>query len=175
MRLKRAIILLTIILSVTLVFAVDVYMHPYMGLQSITAAVGYEPVISRINFFSHTGLYELAFMLSVILFVMMIVMIRRVYTGRLNRLFHVALPFPIALLIHFPLAYEIDAYLHQHNYIGFFKVFFSNLPTIFLSYIAQGFFLFLIIMLICYPMGILIDKLLPQIPITKQTPNPEVK
>jgi len=150
------IIFLTVILSVTLLFVVD-----FAGLHPASILSGdYNPLIGKVDFLNYADLYILAFKISIVLLVILIVMIRRAYNKRLKRLIFVTLPLFIALCIQFLLVNQIDTYFVHHDPIGFIGMFFTNLPAFLTGYMSVGIILFILIMLTCYPVGILIDKLL---------------
>lgn len=156
MKLKRAITFISIILSVMLILSV----HNIIKGLSFSWMRG-APVswIDKLDCFNDTNLAMIPFLLSIILIVAMIVMIRRAYTGRLKRLLHVAVPVPSALFFHFLLVKQIDVYFREHDYMGFLKEFFLGLPVCFMGYMVIGLILFLFILFVCYPIGIVIDKL----------------
>ena len=159
MKLKRLIILSSIILSMTMIFAVDLFVNFHGGGIRTAPEGDYEALISRGFAVGNAG-YLLAYMLSAVLFIAMIVMIRRAYNSRLKRLALVAMPILPALFFHYPLNMEIDAHIYYGSYRVFFDNSFANLPYAIPGYLAVGVVLFLIVMLTCYPAGILIDKLL---------------
>ncbi|MBI4802191.1 MAG: hypothetical protein HY796_06670 [Elusimicrobia bacterium] len=167
MKLKRLIILFSIILSITMIFAADLFLSMHGGIRAIPEG-DYEALISRDFGVGNAG-YLLAYMLSAILFIAMIVMIRRTYTRRLKRLALVAAPILLALFFHYLLYNEIDAHIYYRSYRVFLDNFLFNFPYAIPAYLVIGLVLFLIIMLTCYPVGILIDKLL--LYITSKTPK----
>ncbi len=158
MKLKHLIIFLSIILSITMIFAVD--MFPQGGLRSFPEG-DYEALISRGLAVACGGYYFIYnWKFSTVLFIAMIVMIRRAYNKRLKRLALVAAPILSALFFHYLLDNEIDAHIYYGSYRAFLDSFFFKLPYAILGHLIIGIILFLIIMLTCYPAGILIDKLL---------------
>lgn len=164
MKLKHWIILVSIILSVLLVPRVDDIVN-ISRFSKMGTLGGYIPWIERLDNFNQTTAGGILFLLSIILMIAMIVMIRKAYARRLNRLLYIAIPVPIALFFYNLLEAHIDVYFREHDYIGFLKMFFQGLPVYFtagyfIGYIIVGLILFLLIMLIFYPIGILIDKLL---------------
>jgi hypothetical protein len=98
--------------------------------------------------------------LSLVILIIIIVLIRRAYSGRLNRMLHVAVPIPFALLIHCLLDNQIDAYIHERNFSGFLGVFSWNLLYAIPGYLIVGLILFLLIMATCYPLAMIIDRIL---------------
>lgn len=161
MKLMRIMIIsFTVILSVTLLFVVDFAgLHPFSVLSELSG--DYDPLIGRVNFLNYADLYMFAFKISPVLLIILVVLIRRTYNERLKRLIRVALPLLIALCIQFLLVNKIDAYIFAHrDFIGFIRMFFINLPAFLTGYMSVGIVLFILIMLTCYPVGILIDKLL---------------
>ncbi|MBI4802189.1 MAG: hypothetical protein HY796_06660 [Elusimicrobia bacterium] len=149
---------------------VDVFLHPYFGFQVNTPEGGYKALIARDLAVGSGGYYFLcAWMLSAVLFIAMIVMIRRTYTRRLKRLAIVAAPILSALFFFYLLDMGIDAHIYYRSYRVFLDDFFANLPYAIPAYLIVGLVLFLIVMLTCYPVGILIDKLL--LYITSKTPK----
>ena len=161
MKLKRLIILSSIILSMTMIFAVDLFVNFHGGGIRTAPEGDYEALISR-GLAVGSGVYYFIYnwKFSAVLFIAMIVMIRRAYNSRLKRLALVAMPILPALFFHYPLNMEIDAHIYYGSYRVFFDNSFANLPYAIPGYLAVGVVLFLIVMLTCYPAGILIDKLL---------------
>lgn len=153
-------IFLTIILSATLVLDVESFVDLTRFSHLRHLSPGYTPLIDG-DFFNGRSVFS-AFtdMLSLIILVVMIVMIRRAYTGRLNRLLRVAVPIPFALLIHCLLDNQIDTYIYERNFSGVLGIFSWTLLYAIPGYLIIGLILFLLIMLTCYPAGILMDKLL---------------
>ncbi|MBI4801306.1 MAG: hypothetical protein HY796_02170 [Elusimicrobia bacterium] len=158
MKLKRLVILLSIILSTTMIFAANLFLCLHGGIRAVPKG-DYEALISRNLAVGNAG-YLFAYMLSAILFIAMIVMIRRAYNRRLKRLALVAAPILLALFFHYLLDNEIDAHIYYRSYRVFLDNFLVNFPYAIPAYLIIGLVLFLIIMLTCYPIGILIDKLL---------------
>lgn len=164
MKLKHAVIIVSIVLSITLVPIIDILINIW-SFSKMGTLGGYIPWIERLDHFNQTTAGGILFLLSIILLIAMIVMIRKTYAGRLNRLLHVAVPIPIALLFYNLLEAQIDVYFREHDYVGFLKLFFQELPWYFIGgyfiwYMIVGLILFLLIMIIFYPIGILIDKFL---------------
>jgi hypothetical protein len=142
----------------TMVFAVNLFVNLHGGIHAAPEG-SYEALISK-NFGVGNVGYLLAYMLSAILFIAIIVMIRREYSRRLKRLVVVATPILPALFFHYLLDQGIDVHIYSRSYRAFFDDFFANLPYAIPAYLITGMILFLLIMLTCYPLGILIDKLL---------------
>ncbi|MBI4801064.1 MAG: hypothetical protein HY796_00935 [Elusimicrobia bacterium] len=159
MKLKYSIILFLIILSMTMIFPADLFLSLQGGFRVNTPDGDYTGLMARDLVVGNAG-YLLAYMLSAILFIAMIVMIRRAYNRRLKRLALVATPILPALFFHYLLRQEIDVHIYYRSYRVFFDDFFANLPYAIPAYLIIGLVLFLIVMLTCYPVGMLIDKLL---------------
>lgn len=166
MKLKHVIVFVSAISSGMLILSV----HNIIKSMSFSWMRG-APVswIVKLDYFHDTNLATILISLSIIFMIALIVMIRRAYTGRLNRLFHVAVPVFIAIFIYVLLEAHIDVYFHEHDYIGFLREFFLGLPQCLIGRTIIGLILFLFIMLVCYPVGILIDKLL--LYLTSKTPK----
>lgn len=158
---RITVISLIVVLSATLLLVVDFAgLHPASVLSDLS--VKYTPLIIRVNFLSYPDLYLSAFRISLVLLIILIVLIRKTYGSRLQRLGMVALPLFIALCIQYLFVNKIDEYIFiHHNFSGFVKLFFTNFLSGFLmGHLTMGMILFLIIMITCYPAAILIDKVL---------------
>lgn len=156
MKSKNVILFLAVILSIMLLFVVNLFLYPFssMGMGS----TDYNPWILRFSFMNYPNLHASAIVLSVILLVGMAVIVRRICNSRLKRSMYLSIPLLTALFIHFLISIEIDTLFYHHEFIGFIRKFFVNLPDFFTAYIYTGLLLFFAIMLTCYPAGILIDK-----------------
>ncbi|MDP2864714.1 MAG: hypothetical protein Q8O90_00540 [Elusimicrobiota bacterium] len=162
MKLKHLIIIFfSTILSIPMVSVVDLFVRPFgSGLRTIPPG-DYEALILRDIAVGSGGYYFLCgWILFAVLFIAMIVVIRRVYNRRLKRLALVAAPILLSLFFHYLLDNEIDAHIYYGSYRAFLDSFFANLLYAIPGYLIIGLVLFLIVMLTCYPAAILIDKLL---------------
>lgn len=167
MKAKAAMICLTLILSITLLFVVNLFLYPAANMGRESAS--YVPWILRFNFMNYPNLHANGIVLSGVLLVGMAVVARRTYGSRMERLLHIAIPLLIALVVQFLLVNEIDTFILRHKSSQFANDLVSNLPYFFTTYMFTGLLIYLGILITCYPIGILVDKLL--LYITSKTPK----
>lgn len=162
MKLHRTILLISSILSLLLILSVHFIVNIIPPFSSLGTLGGYVPWIERLDHFAKTNAGGILFLLSILLMLAMIVMIRRAYSGRLNRVVRVAAPVVVALFLYILLEAHPDVYFHEHDYIGFLKIIFLGLPMCFIAnfigYVTTGLILLFVIVFVYYPIGILIDK-----------------
>lgn len=170
MNLKAMLNIFTIILLITFLFVVDLWLHPVSGMGM--GSTGYTPWVKIVNFMNYPNVYASAIVVSVVILIGMSIILRRLYTSQLKRVLYIAIPLLIALFIQFLLVIETDTFFYHRNFIGLFREFFAKLPMFFTVYLVTGFIFFILMMITCYPIGILIDKALRHI--TTKTPKHQV-
>ena len=158
MRPRAFVVILWALLSVILLPLVDFCgLHPF----SVLSSIGYEPWISRYFGMASLDLLWPSLFMSALLFTTLSALLQRTYNRRSKRLLSMAAPLLTALFAHYLIVLQVDALPHDRHFLEFMKTFFADLPYFVLGYVGLvGTILFLLILITCYPAGVLVDYVL---------------